>query len=253
MLTRLVLFLLLFTTAQLQISDREAERAGRRVWLNECSGSVSGLTSWNQGEDFASLGIGHFIWYPVGETGPFDESFPKLVRFLVEQKAPVPAWLAQAKGCPWPDRASFLADFHGPRLTELRRLLSSTVSLQARFMAQRLQAALPRILEKADNPERIEARFQKVFAAPGGLYALLDYVNFKGEGIKETERYKGQGWGLLQVLDGMDERELQAHPLDAFAHSAERMMVRRVRNSPPERHEERWLTGWKNRIHTYQD
>ncbi|PWU11360.1 MAG: hypothetical protein C5B47_00975, partial [Verrucomicrobia bacterium] len=35
---------------------------GAQVWKNECAGTTSGLTSWNRGEDFASLGIGHFIW-----------------------------------------------------------------------------------------------------------------------------------------------------------------------------------------------
>ena len=29
---------------------------------------------------------------------------------------------------------------------------------------------------------------------------MIDYVNFKGDGLKPTERYKGEGWGLLQVL-----------------------------------------------------
>ncbi|MFZ4681922.1 MAG: hypothetical protein ACOYMS_05440, partial [Terrimicrobiaceae bacterium] len=48
----------------IQLSDAQANEIGRRIWKNECAGSVDGLTSWNSGEDFASLGIGHFIWYP---------------------------------------------------------------------------------------------------------------------------------------------------------------------------------------------
>src|SRR4030095_9892577 len=31
-----------------------------KIWQNEGSGTIAGLTSWNAGEDFASLGIGHF-------------------------------------------------------------------------------------------------------------------------------------------------------------------------------------------------
>ncbi len=62
--------------AGLAISDGQALAAGKRLWHNECAGTVEGLTSWNTGEDFASLGIGHFIWYPAGRRGPFDESFP---------------------------------------------------------------------------------------------------------------------------------------------------------------------------------
>src|SRR5438552_18973326 len=60
------------------LSHAEALRIGKRIWQNECNGTVAGLTSWNTGEDFASLGIGHFIWYPEGRRGPFEESFSKL-------------------------------------------------------------------------------------------------------------------------------------------------------------------------------
>ena len=56
-------------------------RIGRKIWQNECGGTVAGLTSWNAGENFASLGIGHFIWYPAGARGPFEESFPVFVRY----------------------------------------------------------------------------------------------------------------------------------------------------------------------------
>ena len=42
------------------------QELGQRIWKNECAGSVQGLVSWNEGEAFPSLGIGHFIWYPAG-------------------------------------------------------------------------------------------------------------------------------------------------------------------------------------------
>ena len=45
------------------------EIVGRKVWVNECDGTVAGLTSWNADEAFPSLGIGHFIWYPAGKGG----------------------------------------------------------------------------------------------------------------------------------------------------------------------------------------
>jgi hypothetical protein len=41
------------------------EIVGKKVWINECDGTVAGLTSWNGDEAFPSLGIGHFIWYPA--------------------------------------------------------------------------------------------------------------------------------------------------------------------------------------------
>jgi len=81
-----------------------------------------------------------------------------------------------------------------------------------------------------------------------GTFALIDYVNFKGEGTLETERYKGQGWGLLQVLETMPEG---GDPVREFSQAAKATLARRVRNAPPERHEERWLPGWDARVERY--
>ena len=36
-----------------------------------------------------------------------------------------------------------------------------------------------------------------------------------------------------------------------FAAAAKRMLSRRIANSPPERGEKRWETGWHNRCDTY--
>jgi hypothetical protein len=82
-----------------------------------------------------------------------------------------------------------------------------------------------------------------------GLYVFVDYVNFKGEGILLTERYRGQGWGLLQVLEAMGD----GPALSEFSRAANRVLTRRVANSPPERGEQRWLQGWRNRIRTYAE
>ena len=72
-----------FGSAQtVELSDAQALEIGRRIWKNECGGTVNGLTAWNAGEEFASLGIAHFIWYPEGKRGPFEESFPKLADYL---------------------------------------------------------------------------------------------------------------------------------------------------------------------------
>ena len=234
----------------IRISDAEAESIGKKIWRNECAGTKDGLTSWNKGEDFPSLGIGHFIWYPAGKRGPFKESFPGLIDFLQSQGVRLPEWLVAAKACPWPDRASFMADFNGPKLTGLRDLLASTVGQQARYAALRLEAALPKMLEAAPAAERdqIRTEFYRVANSPGGLYALMDYVNFKGEGTSSTERYQGEGWGLLQVLAGMTE---SGSPTAAFSKSADRVLTRRVELSPPARGEKRWLPGWRNRLATY--
>jgi len=236
--------------SEITVGDAEADRIGQKIWRNECGGTRDGLTAWNKGEDFPSLGIGHFIWYPSGKRGPFKESFPALKDYLQSQGVELPGWLAAAKACPWTDRASFMADFRSPRLEELRSLLASTVGQQARFAALRLEAALPKMLAAAPAGERekIRRNFYRVANAPGGLYPLMDYVNFKGEGTSPTERYQGEGWGLAQVLAGMSD---SGSPTASFAESADRVLTRRVELSPPARGEKRWLPGWRNRLATY--
>ncbi len=234
----------------IKITDAEANRIGQQIWRNECAGTRDGLTAWNKGEDFPSLGIGHFIWYPRGQRGPFKESFPDLKDYLQAQGVELPDWLVAARACPWPDRAAFMGDFRSKRMEQLRSLLSSTVGWQARFAALRLESALPQMLAASPAPERekIRANFYRVANAPGGLYPLMDYVNFKGEGTSPTERYQGEGWGLLQVLAGMSET---GSPTAAFSKSADRVLTRRIELSPPARGEKRWLPGWRNRVATY--
>jgi hypothetical protein len=235
----------------IRLSDSQAVRIGAKIWQNESGGTIAGLTAWNYGEDFASLGIGHFIWYPAGRRGPFEESFPPLLRYLETNDVKIPAWLLNSESCPWPDRTRFLADQRSPRMEELRSLLAHTVALQAKFAAARLETALSKMLDAAPAREREKIRrdFYRVAAEPLGPYALVDYVNFKGEGTLMSERYRGEGWGLLQVLESMGD----GSALPEFRQAAELVLTRRVKNSPPERGESRWLPGWKNRIRTYTE
>ena len=226
---------------------------GNLIFQNECAGRTSCLTSWNQGEAFPSLGIGHFIWYPENSSGPFEESFPKLVYFMVSQGTKVPEWLNRAikHGAPWPSREAFLKLQNSDALNQLRDLLSVTHDIQAAFMIRRMNRALPQMLATLSTSEQkvIHRRFYRVADAPMGYYALIDYVNFKGEGTKMSERYQGAGWGLLQVLQEMNE---SGDVLESFSQAAEQVLIRRVGLSPPERNESRWLAGWKKRIDTYR-
>ncbi len=102
-----------------------------------------------------------------------------------------------------------------------------------------------------ESREHIRTQFYRVANSPMGMYVLIDYVNFKGEGTILSERYHGQGWGLLQVLEQMEGEEAGYEALGEFARSAEFVLVRRVSNSPPARGEKRWIPGWKNRLKTY--
>ena len=240
----------------LATGDGPEARIARLVFNNECAGKTACLTSWNRGEEFASLGIGHFIWYPAGTAQAdktFHESFPELLAFLRTHDASLPDWLYAADGCPWPDRASFLAAKDTPRMQALRGMLIDTMPEQAAFLHQRLEQALPEMLAVAPERRRahIEAQYRRVAVSPMGAYVLTDYVNFKGEGVSRSERYHGQGWGLLQVLAAMHGQEPGLAAIEEFARAADALLARRVANSPLARHEARWLPGWRKRLATY--
>jgi hypothetical protein len=247
-------------TAAINLSPADTRRIGKRIWQNECNGTLAGLTSWNAGENFASLGIGHFIWYPQGARGPFDESFPKFIAYAHDQQVPLPVWIQHLSpgttghiACPWNSRSEFERAQDSPKMKQLRQFLADTVNLQAEFLVERLREALPKMLAEATPSKRAQMReqFDRLAGSAMGCYALVDYVNFKGEGVLATERYAGQGWGLLQVLEGMSQESSGREAVKDFAESAKKVLTNRVRNSPPERNESRWLPGWLNRINTY--
>jgi len=233
-------------------------RVAQLVFHNECAARTACLTSWNKGEEFASLGIGHFIWYPAGtaeEGKPFRESFPQLLSFMQSHDVVLPHWLRSQQGCPWPDRQSFMAAQNSPRMHELRDLLVQTMSLQSAFLFQRLEHALPEMLKAAPENQRsqIEQQYRRVAASPMGAYVLTDYVNFKGEGVSQGERYHGQGWGLMQVLASMRGSVAGLEAIEEFVRAADALLTRRVANSPAHRQEQRWLSGWRKRLSTYTE
>ena len=236
------------------LSHADVQKIGKKIWQNECNGTISGLTSWNQGEEFASLGIGHFIWYPKGRRGPFEESFPKVVSFISKRGAKLPTLLLRGveQPCPWNSRAEFLRAQHTVEMNQLRQFLVDTIDLQAEFLIARLESALPKMLAEAAPADRanVQQQFERLARTSHGCYALVDYVNFKGEGVLHTERYQGQGWGLLQVLESMHGTS-DAAAVDEFSTAAKAILTRRVHNAPVQRHESRWLTGWIRRVNSY--
>jgi hypothetical protein len=229
------------------------ELIGKKVWENECDGTVAGLTSWNGGEAFPSLGIGHFIWYPAGKQGPYEESFSLLIAYLKEREVELPSWLSPLGPCPWPDRKAFMADLNGPRLSGLRRFLASTVAEQSDFLFERLRLSEAQMCEGLDAQDatRLKRNFQLLSDSTAGTYALVDYVNFKGEGTKPSESYQGKGWGLRQVLLAMKVPDGRADAPGKFAMAAANVLRQRVKLSPPERNERQYLPGWLNRTASY--
>ena len=237
------------------ISKSELNAIGEKIFKNEAAGKKENLVYWNEGENFPSLGIGHFIWYKQGEPGIFEESFPQLVEFLKSKNVKLPKIMAENKYSPWKDRQELinLKTKKNPDIEELTNFLYDNKDLQIMFIFKRLEASLEKMMAVSSNKENVRKQFYRVASSPNGLYPLIDYVNFKGEGTNPKERYKEQGWGLLQVLENMKGAETGKAALTEFSNSAKFVLQRRVNNSDPSKNERKWLQGWFNRCNTYAE
>ncbi len=237
-----------------QLTSQELEWLGDQIYSNECDANYECLTSWNSGEDFPSLGIGHFIWFQAGQESAFEETFPQLIQFMNNKNAPVPSWINEESdpNSPWTSRDDFYANFQSGDMQELRSFLEQGKALQVEFIILKFNQTLNRIVH--DFPESTRPRIEDILRTiisnqdTLGLYALIDYVHFKGTGLSDKERYRGHGWGLRQVLNEMLKKPMT---LLSFVESAENILVRRVNNAPIERNEQQWLAGWRKRLQTY--
>lgn len=234
------------STAALSVSasqpEPDPERLAERLMQNETGGVREQLAWWSPHEPFPSLGIGHFIWIPAGVSVPFEAQFPQWVRFAVEHGERVPRWL-QAERAPWSSREAFYAD---PRRAQLLDWLERTRSLQARFVMTRFQTRWRQACAAQPDCAVLDQRVKTLWQQPGGAYALLDYVNFKGLGDNAKARYAGQGWGLIQVLRAMPSDRVS---VPAFVAAAHKVLQRRIAHAP--RDESRWWPGWKKRLDRY--
>lgn len=232
-------------------SKEELNHVGNLIYKNETGGKREFLVHWNRGEEFPSLGIGHFIWYPENfKNGRFDESFPGLVKFYSEKGVKVPEVIEQ-RYSPWTSLEDFNRAKKNGEMEELTTFLEDTKDIQIEYIFLRLQGALKKMMEVSKAPEHVKEQFYRVANSKNGLYPLIDYVNFKGEGVKESERYKGEGWGLLQILELMEGKEIGKSALKEFSDKAIFVLDRRIENSPKERGEERWRENWGNRSRSY--
>lgn len=257
MIRFIAIFILLISSSvvssqpyHINLTSSQIADLGSLIWKNEGQLKLRNLTTWNRGENFPSLGLGHFIWYPKKEKEPFTDQFPALLTFFQKSGVALPTWLRDAKLAPWKSREQFYNEFNGPLLSELRHFLSAHLDKQVEFIVLRLETAIPLILADCDKQQkqRFSDNLQRMTSTAEGLFALLDYVNFKGEGVSEKERYQGHGWGLKQVLLTMPND--YDNTLRAFALAADEVLTRRVKNAKKD--ELHWLKGWRSRIYAYQ-
>jgi hypothetical protein len=234
----------------IQINPAEAEIIGRKIWMNEGLAQAQNLTVWHQDDTFASLGIAHFIWYPMEQKKPAPESFPRFLTFLQQQGIEIPTWLQNRPTCPWNSRREFYNDIDSPQMVSLRHWLEQIISHQTQFLVQVLEKeTLPEILAVLPTEKQrlhVREQFYRVAQKPVGIYALIDYINFQGKGLSPTKRYQAQGWGLLQVLENIENSK---NVMAAFANAADKVLTARVQNAPQD--ESYRLPGWRNRLKTY--
>ena len=238
------------------LSDSEIRAIGDKIFRNESGGDIDKLVHWNVGENFASMGIGHFTWYPAGRRNRYGNTFPGLLDHLQSNGVRLPVWVQKARhtGAPWRTKGELKHAKRSAQVQEFQNLLYQTRYLQASYIFDRAKRAMPRLVKA--TPKHLQAHVAQnlnaVANTRGGWYALIDYVNFKGEGLNRKGGYRGQNWGLLQVLENMRPSQPGQMALNNFADSAIDVLTRRVRNSDPKRNEARWLRGWTVRCNTYR-
>lgn len=247
-------------SSELRLSDKQANQIAHKIWLNEGSAKKSKLVWWNKGEEFASVGIGHFIWFTADQPMWFWEAFPPMLRFVTAHGAKPPKWLHPAMHCVWNSYKEwqYAKKHNSPKMRELTDFMDRTKGLQARFMLHRLNSSFPRILKYAGAKGQgniVAKNYRRLLYKkngridPKGAYILIDYINFKGDGINKGERYQGKGWGLYQVLTHMNLKD--PNPYRAFAKSGKWVLDRLTRICPPERNLKRFKRGWFNRMDSY--
>jgi len=233
---------------EINISKTQANLLSQRVFINETDLRHSKLLQWNKKENFLSLGIAHFIWYPQGQKKHFVESFPLFLTYLKKTGYDLPDWLSDSTACFWQSEEDFYCEPNSEEKKRLYKFLQDCKQEQTAFLVARLQQAIPNILAASSQKEKVQTNIKELAKSMNGVYAMLDYVNFKGEGLDPKESYDGRYWGLLQVLENMQE-EAQS-PAHAFADAAKFVLTRRIKLAPQEKS---WLAGWNKRLETYYE
>lgn len=249
---KILLFLSLITNVlAVDMPKEQLNKVGDLIFKNEAGGKKEQLIAWNDGEDFLSLGIGHFIWYPLEHKEIFRESFPDLQEHLIRKGYVLPK-LLNSVVAPWNTKEEYLKSRATDDFKDALDFLYNTRYVQMELITMRAEKALEEILKYTKRPDEVKKAFYEVFNSPFGVYPIIDYVNFKGEGIKESEAYNGNRWGLLQVLEQVVDNKQNISPIEKFIEGGKFVLQRRVDNSPTERNEKKWIPGWFNRLDTYK-
>ncbi|GKT12308.1 MAG: hypothetical protein ISEC1_P1285 [Thiomicrorhabdus sp.] len=244
------------------LTESDYQWIGAKIFQNEAASKPKYLTHWGKGEDFPSFGIAHFIWFPENIHPPFEETFPAMVRFVSLTKQP-PAWLQKlaAKNtgfhAPWKSKKDFEQGGESSEQQQLRNWLLATQSQQARFVALSFEKRWLKEVSSLSQAKQVELNQQlkQMMSFKQGLFAVIDYFNFKGIGHNAKEQYQGQSWGLISVLEAMSTNPPASNSLqlEQFITAAKSRLQLRTELAPAERRESRWIPGWFKRLDRYSE
>ena len=140
--------------------------------------------------------------FPRNNVQNIQNNFPYYV-FIKTKWSCFAHWLGRAvpKGAPWVCREQILKDML--KVNEVRSLLASTIDLQIKFIIDQFKQQLPGIMEAAPSRYKSKIMYNTnlMLSFPQGSYALVDYLNLKGNGLSQTEELKGQRMGTITSAD----------------------------------------------------
>lgn len=244
------------TPVLFKLTPQDIDWIGHQIYQNETGGNPKHLTFWSKDEAFPSFGIGHFIWTRSDQDVPFEQTFPAMVKYVSKQGplSKPPKWLRNLSPFdpPWPNKQAFDADFDSPRMQKMRQWLLSTEREQTQFILHRFEQKLNQALNRLSITDKWKAKetIGLMSTHKYGMYALIDYFNFKGLGNNPKETYQGKGWGLIDVLLAMPSVRNQ-DVLTDFVNTAKQILKRRTQLAPAGKNEKRWLPGWYKRLDGY--
>ena len=131
-------------------------------------------------------------------------------------------------------RDEFLQAENAAEMNQLRRFLVDTIDLQAEFLVARLEASLSKMLAEAAPADRtnVQTQFERLTKTPQGCYALIDYVNFKGEGVVRSAQDLAALYGewldrfpIVSIEDPFAEDDWDAWKLGTNALGARTQLV----------------------------
>jgi hypothetical protein len=216
--------------SEFKIEESEARRIAAKIFANEGGGKDDKLAEWDldasgKPEKVVSIGMGHFIWYPTGDKTPFHESFPDFMDYVKKSGFPakdIPEFLRKSPlgDSPWKTREQFQAYWakrnqKGSEANQFFTFLKATKEQQKNFMPQRLVLALPNVfaatsLSGGDAKTQLPKVVADLMSSPAGRFAMVDYVNFKGDGSSPSENLNGVRFGLLQVFERLAEKKAKS-------------------------------------------